>query len=231
MKNIPNHVAIIMDGNGRWARKRGLPRFMGHREGVNSVREVVRVCGEIGVKYLTLFVFSEENWLRPKREVEELMSLLAEVMRKEKPRLKKEGVRVKSLGRIEKLPVGLKGELLSLIEETKDNKKINLVLAISYGGRQEIVDAIKKIKREEVVDENTFRFYLYDPEIPDPDLLIRTGGEKRISNFLLYQSAYTELYFTETLWPDFRKRELLLAIEDYGQRRRRFGKVEEEIEG
>lgn len=230
MTNIPRHIAIIMDGNGRWARKIGLPRVLGHREGVNSVKEVVRTCGEIGVKYLTLFVFSEENWQRPKKEVEELMRLLEEVIRKERQEFHKGDVKVKVIGRIEKLPEGLRGELLSLVKETENNKGLVLVLAISYGGRQEIIDAIKKIKGGDI-DEEKFRLFLYDPEIPDPDLLIRTGGERRISNFLLYSLAYTELYFTDCLWPDFRKNELLLAIEDYARRRRRFGKVEEEIEG
>ncbi|MEO0099089.1 MAG: isoprenyl transferase [candidate division WOR-3 bacterium] len=230
MNNIPKHIAIIMDGNGRWARKRGLPRVFGHREGVNSVKEVVRTCGELGVKYLTLFVFSEENWQRPKEEVEQLMLLLEEVIKKERQEFQKNDVKVKVIGRIEKLPEALRRELLSLVKETENNKGLVLVLAVSYGGRQEIIDAVKKIKGEEV-DEEKFRSFLYDPEIPDPDLLIRTGGEKRISNFLLYAIAYTELYFTDCLWPDFRKRELLLAIEDYGRRRRRFGKVEEEIEG
>ncbi|MEO0102604.1 MAG: isoprenyl transferase [candidate division WOR-3 bacterium] len=231
MRSIPNHIAIIMDGNGRWAKKRGLPRFMGHREGVNSVREVVRTCGEVGVKYLTLFVFSEENWQRPKEEIEQLMFLLKEVINKERPEFAREKVKVKVIGRIEKLPEELKRELLAVVEETKDNERLVLILAISYGGRQEIIDAVKKIKNAEEVDEDKFRLRLYAPEVPDPDLLIRTGGEKRISNFLLYSIAYTELYFTDCLWPDFRKKELLKAIGDYGQRRRRFGKVEEEIEG
>lgn len=226
---IPNHIAIIMDGNGRWAKRRGLPRFMGHREGINSVREIVRTCGEIGVKYLTIFVFSEENWQRPKEEIEQLMHLIEEVIKKERAELKKEGVRVKAIGRIEKLPEKVRQELSSLIEETKANERLVFCLALSYGGRQEIVDAIKKIKDKDI-DEEKFRRFLYDPEIPDPDFLIRTGGEKRISNFLIYQSAYTELYFTDCLWPDFRKKELLAAIEDYSRRQRRFGKVEE-IEG
>jgi|UniRef100_A0A7C3Z386 undecaprenyl diphosphate synthase len=230
MENIPQHIAIIMDGNGRWARKRGLPRVLGHREGVNSVKEVVRTCGEMGIKYLTLFVFSEENWQRPKREIEQLMSLLEEVIKKEREEFNKNDVRVKVIGRLEKLPEGLRNELLSVVRETENNRGLILVLALSYGGRQEIVDAVKKIKGEEI-DEERFRSFLYDPTIPDPDLLIRTGGEKRISNFLLYHIAYTELYFTDCLWPDFRKKELLLALEDYARRRRRFGKVEEEIEG
>ncbi len=226
---IPNHIAIIMDGNGRWAKKRGLPRFFGHRVGITSVKKIVETCSNIGVKYLTLFVFSEENWQRPKEEVNQLMRLLSEAIKKERKALKKAGVKVKAIGRINKLPEDVKRELLSLIEETKENEKLILILAISYGGRQEIIDACEKIKDKDI-DEEKFRQFLYDPEIPDPDLLIRTGGEKRISNFLLYQSAYTELYFTDTLWPDFRKKALLLAIEDYSRRRRRFGRLEE-IEG
>lgn len=228
---IPNHIAIIMDGNGRWARKRGMPRYFGHRKGIETVRKIVRACNELGVRYLTLFTFSTENWRRPKREVNELMRLLTRVPQQEAPELKKNNIRVKLIGRIDDLPKAPKASLLRLVNETAQNTGLTMVMAINYGGRYEIIDGVAKIiegcKRLERFDEDEFRNFLYDPELPDPDLLIRTGGEKRISNFLLYQLAYTELYFTDTLWPDFDKAELIKAIEEYSKRRRRFGGVYE----
>ncbi len=218
-----------MDGNGRWAKKRNLPRYFGHRAGVDSVREVVRNCAKLGIKYLTLFVFSTENWERPKREVNALMGLLKKLLKSEAKELNENNVRVKAIGQIEKLPKDVKKNLEELIELTRNNTGLTLVLSLSYGGRQEILDAIKKILKKklepEKLNEEEFRKFLYDPEIPDPDLLIRTGGEYRISNFLLFQSAYTEFYFTKTLWPDFREKDLLLAIEDYQKRKRKFGRV------
>ncbi len=228
--NIPTHVAIIMDGNGRWAKKRGLPRFYGHKKGVDSVRNIVRASAEFGVKYLTLFVFSSENWNRPKDEVNKLMKLLEEVLRKEETELNKNNVRVKAIGEIERLPVKVRENLNYMITKTANNTGLILVLALSYGARNEIIDAIKKLGETKkdftnLTSEN-FRAYLYDPEIPDPDLLIRTAGEKRISNYLLWQSAYTEFYFTDVLWPDFDKKELMVAIEDFSHRKRRFGKVD-----
>lgn len=228
-ENIPNHIAIIMDGNGRWAKERKLARYFGHQAGVESVREVVRSCAKLGVKYLTLFVFSTENWERPKREVNALMNLLKKLLKSEAKELNENNVRVRAIGQIERLPKEVKKNLEELIELTKNNTGLTLVLSLSYGGRQEILDAIKKILKNKLeperFDEKEFRKFLYDPEIPDPDLMIRTGGEYRISNFLLFQSAYTEFYFTKTLWPDFREKDLLLAIEDYQKRKRRFGRV------
>lgn len=228
--NIPVHVAIIMDGNGRWAKKRGLPRFFGHRKGVDSVRKIVRASAEFGIKYLTLYVFSSENWERPQSEINKLMKLLEQLLIKEEPELNKNNVRVRAIGQIERLPQKVQDSLNYMINKTKDNTGLVLVLALSYGGRNEIIDAIKKIAREKkdfaVLTSEEFRNYLYDSLLPDPDLLIRTAGEMRISNYLLWQSAYTEFYFTEVLWPDFDKKELLAAIEDYSQRKRRFGKVD-----
>jgi undecaprenyl diphosphate synthase len=219
-----------MDGNGRWAKKRGLPRFFGHRKGVDSVRKIVRASAEFGIKYLTLYVFSSENWERPQSEINKLMKLLEELLIKEEPELNKNNVRVRAIGQIERLPQKVQDSLNYMINKTKDNTGLVLVLALSYSGRNEIIDAIKKIAREKkdfaVLTSEEFSNYLYDFLLPDPDLLIRTAGEMRISNYLLWQSAYTEFYFTEVLWPDFDKKELLVAIEDYSQRKRRFGKVD-----
>jgi undecaprenyl diphosphate synthase len=227
----PVHIAIIMDGNGRWARRRAMPRFMGHRAGVESVRKVLRACGEIGVKYLTLYTFSTENWQRPKQEVDQLMKMLERLLIDEEPELQKNSVRVRSVGRTTDLPARTQEKLAGLTERTSGNKGVTLTLSLSYGGRSEIVDACRKLlsagAKPEDVTELTFPRYLYDPELPDVDLLIRTAGEQRISNYLLWQSAYAEFYFTETLWPDFRKRHLIAAIEDYNGRVRRFGRVVE----
>jgi undecaprenyl diphosphate synthase len=228
---IPVHVAIIMDGNGRWAKQRKLPRYFGHKRGVDSVRKTVRACNDIGVKYLTLFTFSSENWERPKREINELMKLLTLIPRREEPELQKNNVRVKIIGRIEDLPEAAKKSLQNLVNNTAKNTGLTMVMAINYGGRNEIIDAVKKILAQPTIAsekiESEFPKFLYDPELPDPDFLIRTGGEKRISNFLLYQLAYSELYFTDTLWPDFDKAELIKAIEDYSQRKRRYGRASE----
>lgn len=225
--NIPLHVGIIMDGNGRWARKRGLPRVMGHKVGVESVRSVIRVARKLGIKYLTLYTFSSENWQRPKEEVSYLMQLLKTLLIKEVDELKRQGVRIRAIGRLGNLDKEVLEALNYAIEKTKDNKDLNLYLALSYGGRQEIVDAVNTILRLGIkeVDEDKFRNFLYDPELPDVDLLIRTAGEYRISNFLLWHTAYAELYITDVLWPDFREEEFLKAIEDYSKRVRKFGKV------
>lgn len=229
-ENIPTHIAIIMDGNGRWAKKRALPRFYGHKKGVDSVRNIVRASAEFGIKYLTLFVFSSENWERPESEVNKLMKMLEELLLKEEPELNKNNVRVKAIGQLWRLPEKVRENLNYMIDKTKDNTGLVLVLALSYGARNEIIDAVKKLSQEKKdltdLTSDDFRSYLYDPEIPDPDLLIRTAGEKRISNYLLWQSAYTEFYFTDVLWPDFDKKELLAAIEDYSKRKRRFGKID-----
>ncbi len=231
----PVHVAIIMDGNGRWARKRGLPRVIGHRQGVESVRTVVKTSTNIGVKYLTLYTFSTENWQRPEEEVQTLMNMLEEMLVKETPELSKNNVRIKAIGRLDALYENARIALRESIDETKNNTGLVLTLCLNYGSRGEIVDAVKKIvekEREKGIDlanfhEEDFASCLYDPALPDPDLMIRTGAEKRerISNFLLWQIAYTEVYFTKTLWPDFREREYTAAIDSFKQRERLFGRV------
>ncbi|MDI6840810.1 MAG: isoprenyl transferase [bacterium] len=224
---LPNHIAIIMDGNGRWAKNRGLPRIEGHREGIESVRDIVESCGDIGISNLTLYTFSEENWNRPMSEITELMKLLTHTLESELYELNKNKVRVQFIGRLHKLPYSVRTRMQKMIETTKNNTGLNLTLALSYGGRSEIIDAVRKIIRSNVkrIDERTFKKYLYAPELPDPDLLIRSSGEQRISNFLLYQIAYTEIYITPVLWPDFRTAELIQAIQEYQRRKRKFGKI------
>jgi undecaprenyl diphosphate synthase len=224
-----------MDGNGRWAKKRFLPRVMGHREGTKATKKIVRACGELGVKYLTIYVFSSENWERPLPEVDALMNLLVDMVRQEIQDLMDNNVRLCALGNLNKLPDLTRKELEWGIERTRDNTGLQLNLAVSYGGREEILDAARalaeKAKRGEIdpqaIDEQSFRAQLYLPDVPDPELLIRTGGDQRISNYLLWQIAYTELYVTPTLWPDFDKSGLVEAIEEYHSRQRRFGKVME----
>jgi undecaprenyl diphosphate synthase len=231
IEKIPRHIAIIMDGNGRWAKKRGLPRILGHRTGIESVREIVRTCSELGVEYLTLYTFSRENWRRPPDEVKALMGMLKKLLRQEVDELNRKNVRIRAIGRLSDLPDEVRRELERAIKITENNTGLKLYLALSYGGRAEIVDALKKlaqrVKNNELepdeIDEEVVRNSLYDPELPDPDLLIRTSGEMRVSNFLLWQIAYTEIYVTPTLWPDFRREDLLKAIEEYGKRERRFG--------
>ncbi|HRS90782.1 MAG TPA: isoprenyl transferase [Candidatus Marinimicrobia bacterium] len=234
---LPRHIAIIMDGNGRWAKQRGLPRVAGHNEGINSVREVTRECGSLGIKVLTLYTFSVENWSRPKSEVSALMTLLLHTIRNEIDELHKNNVRLTLIGHLTDLPDDpLKG-LMEGVEKTSQNTGLNLNLALSYGGRVEILDATRAIAKDVLegrislddIDEKLFSDYLYTRGMPDPDLLIRTSGELRLSNFLLWQMAYTEIYVTETLWPDFRYKELLLAIREYQKRERRFGKTSEQI--
>ena len=226
MINIPLHVAIIMDGNGRWARKRGLPRIYGHRAGVKAVRRTIEACLDIGVKYLTLYTFSTENWTRPPEEVMGLMKLFTDVIRKEIKNLKEKKVRVVFIGRRDGLPEEVIENMEWVSNETTKFRDLTLIIALNYSGRAEIVDAVNKaIEKGEKVDEESIRKFFYFPELPDPDLLIRTSGEMRISNFLLYQIAYTELYITDVLWPDFDKRELLKAIKSYSTRERRFGGI------
>ncbi len=222
---IPAHIAVIMDGNGRWAKGRRLPRIFGHRSGILSVREVVKTSGTLGVKFLTLYAFSAENWARPTTEVQALMRLLQEYIIRELPELQRNHVRLRAIGRLEALPAGAQKKLSEAITATSHNKGLTLVLALNYGGRQEIVDACNRAIRDgkTTVDEKTLEKYLYEPDCPEPDLLIRTSGEMRLSNFLLWESAYTELYVTKTLWPDFRKPHLYEAIAEYQQRERRFG--------
>ena len=238
LKNVPKHIAIIMDGNGRWAKERGLPRIAGHREGINSVREITRICGEIGVKYLTLFTFSTENWNRPKREVKALMKLLLSTIKKEIKELHKNNVKFSTIGDISILPKSTEKGIKEGIELTFNNSGLNLILALNFGSRQEILSAVNNIisdinKKDieiDSIDENIFSSYLYTNNFPDPDLLIRTSGELRISNFLLWQSAYTEMYLTDTYWPSFRENELFQAILDFQNRERRFGKTSEQLD-
>ncbi|MCA1073134.1 isoprenyl transferase [Clostridium bowmanii] len=230
---IPEHIAIIMDGNGRWAKERNLPRALGHRAGVEAIRKVVKECNNLGVKYLTLYAFSTENWNRPMQEVESLMKLLVEYLKNEFEELNNNDVVINSIGNISKLPRLCRVELDKAYEKTKNNKGLVLNLALNYGGRSEIVDAVKKISldlknkkiSEDEITEDLFSKYLYTGEMPDPDLIIRPSGELRLSNFLLWQSAYSELWFSDINWPDFHEEELKSAIADYQKRDRRFGKV------
>ncbi len=234
---IPNHIAIIMDGNGRWAKKRGLPRVAGHHEGVSSVRDIVEVCGQLGVGYLTLYAFSTENWKRPKDEVSTLMRLLLRSLRDETDRLHENNVRLKTIGNTETLPRDVQDELMTSIERTRNNTGLTLVLALSYSGRWDIINGIKSILHdvkngkvgEEEVTENLLSSYLTTKEFPDPDLMIRTSGESRISNFLLWELAYTEIHIAECYWPDFRRAQLYEAIRDFQKRERRFGLVSEQL--
>ena len=235
--NIPRHIAIIMDGNGRWANAKGLPRIAGHREGVRTVRKITKICGELDVKILTLYTFSAENWNRPATEVSALMKLLVKSLRKEVKDLMKNNVRFTVIGNIKELEPNVQNELLNAIQKTKNNTGLNLNLALSYGSRQEILYAVKQLAYKalkgeidlEKIDEILFSKLLYTRDIPDPDLLIRTGGEFRISNFLLWQIAYTEIHVTETFWPSFGNKELTKAIYDYQTRERRFGKISEQL--
>lgn len=235
--NLPEHIAIIMDGNGRWAEKHAIGRIRGHRKGAQAVRTVVRTCREIGIKYLTLFAFSSENWERPAREVQALMFLLEEYLTKELPELQKQNIRLTTIGNIERLNPSVMEKLQKVQGKTLENDKMVLNLALSYGARDEMVHAIKKIVKDNALgkididqlDKEMFSQYLYTSGMPDPDLLIRTSGEYRISNFLLWQLAYTELYFTKVLWPDFTKDDLLKAIASYQKRERRFGLTSEQI--
>ena len=229
--NIPRHIAIIMDGNGRWAKQRNLPRVAGHHEGINSVREIVRISGEIGVEILTLYTFSTENWKRPKNEVSALMSLLLHTIRKEVKDLNKNNVRLTTIGSLEDLPSKPYKAMLEAEEELKNNTGLILNLALSYSGRKEILQAVNKMISDKVdnVDEATFANALYTAGMPDPDLLIRTSGESRISNFLLWQLAYTEIYVSNVYWPAFREEQFYDAIYDYQGRERRFGRVSEQL--
>ena len=231
--NVPDHIAIIMDGNGRWAQKNSLPRIAGHKEGISSVRAITKKCDEIGVKYLSLYTFSSENWKRPRSEVKALMRLLLTTIRREIKDLNKNNVRLMTIGNLNELPSDARKGMEEGLEKTKNNSGINLILALSYGSRNEILRMVKniankakngetdpnKIKEIDIINE------LDTSKIPDPDLLIRTGGEFRLSNFLLWQIAYSEIYITNKYWPEFRENELLIAVKEYQQRERRFGKV------
>lgn len=234
---IPKHIAIIMDGNGRWAQKSGNLRSIGHQNGVKSVRQTVEACVELGVQYLTLYAFSTENWSRPKMEVDALMNILVNSLTEEKATLIDNEIRLRTIGDTELLPVSCQKALHSVMEETENNTKMTLNLALSYSGRWDIINAIKCISKEvksgkidpDTITEDTFKNYLSTKDIPDPELLIRTSGELRISNFLLWQLAYSEIYTTEVLWPDFRKDNLYEAIIDYQNRERRFGKTSAQL--
>jgi undecaprenyl diphosphate synthase len=233
LKIIPRHIAIIMDGNGRWARERGLPRTEGHRRGADSVQRVVDACGELGVEYLTLYAFSSENWKRPQREIDALMRLLQRFLKEKTKEMVKNNVRLQAIGRLNDLPEDCQQELHRSIEATSGNTGITLILALSYGGREEIVDGVKSLLEsverghldKGMIDTEVFAKHLYTRYYPDPDLLIRTSGELRLSNFLLWQLSYTEFFVTQKLWPDFDKQELLAAVRAYNKRHRRFGAV------
>ncbi|PKO04880.1 MAG: isoprenyl transferase [Chloroflexi bacterium HGW-Chloroflexi-3] len=227
--NIPTHVAIIMDGNGRWAQKRGLPRLAGHRAGTENLREIIKACVEFGVKYLTIYAFSTENWGRPAEEVDGLMHILEDVIDQELEELHQQGVQLVHIGQLERLDPSLRDKVKKSIELTKDNHRLTVCIAWNYGGRDEIVCAIKRIiedglKPEQICDD-IVSDYLFTTGIPDPDLIIRTSGEMRISNFLIWQSAYSEWYVTPILWPDFNRDEFRKALIDFGQRERRYGLV------
>lgn len=236
-QNIPKHVAVIMDGNGRWAKKQGLLRVRGHEKGAKAVRETVETCAELGIKNLTLYAFSTENWKRPKLEVETLMRLLVSSLKKELPTLQKNNISLKAVGSLELLPKTAQKELQEVITATQDNNHMNLTLALSYGSREELITVIKTIATQvkegsvalEDINQDTINNLLYTNYMPDVDLLIRTSGEQRISNFLLWQIAYAELYFTDVLWPDFRKEHLIEALKNYQDRERRFGKTSEQL--
>ncbi|HTK82369.1 MAG TPA: isoprenyl transferase [Bacteroidota bacterium] len=235
---IPGHVAIIMDGNGRWAKKRGLPRIAGHNEGVESVRDAVEACGQLGVKYLTLYAFSTENWKRPLEEVSLLMRLLMRALRDETDKLHKNNVRVHTIGDTSALPKEVQDELIDAIDRTKNNTGLNLLLALSYSGRWDLVTAMKQIGSDirngslapEQISEELISSRLSTGNVPDPDLLVRTSGEFRISNFLLWQLAYAEIYISECFWPEFRRNELYEAIRSFQHRERRFGMVSEQVQ-
>ncbi len=230
---VPRHIAIIMDGNGRWATARGLPRVLGHRAGAQAVHRVVEASCELGINALTLYAFSWENWDRPAFEIRELMVLLEEFIRRETPTLLANQVRLRAIGRLDELPAGVLESLRQVIARTSSLERMTLTLALSYGGRQEIVDAARRVAERvrqgelqpEQIDEAVFARHLYAADLPDPDLLIRTSGEQRLSNFLLWQSSYAELYVTQRLWPDFSKADLLEAIDEYERRERRFGRL------
>ncbi|TDU43815.1 undecaprenyl diphosphate synthase [Gelidibacter sediminis] len=234
---LPNHLAIIMDGNGRWAKQKGLLRVIGHENGTKSVREVVEASAEIGIKHLTLYAFSTENWNRPKVEVQTLMKLLVKSLKKEIKTLQENDIRLNAIGCLEDLPKKAKAELQEVIEKTKTNNRMVLTLALSYGSREELMTMVKiisdKVKNNIIstdsIDESIINKHLYTQNLPDVDLLIRTSGEQRISNFLLWQIAYAELYFTHILWPDFKKHDLYTALIDYQNRERRFGKTSEQL--
>ncbi|MCS6818458.1 MAG: isoprenyl transferase [Chitinophagales bacterium] len=238
LNRLPQHIAVIMDGNGRWAKRHGKHRIFGHSNGVKAVRETSEACAELGIKYLTLYAFSTENWNRPQDEVSALMELLLRTVRLEIDTLMKNDIRLRAIGNIEALPAPTRRELNEAIKKTSGNKRMDLILALSYSGKSELTRAVQQIATDAIagkispedITEQLISKYLYTTDIPDPELLIRTSGEKRISNFLLWQLAYTELYFTDLYWPDFNKDELYKAIIDFQSRQRRFGKTSEQLQ-
>lgn len=235
--NLPKHLAIIMDGNGRWAKKQGLLRTLGHESGTKSVKETIKTCAKLGIENLTLYAFSTENWNRPKLEVDTLMKILVRSLKKELKTLQDNNIKLKTIGNLEKLPKSAQNELLDVIDKTKNNSRMTLTLALSYGSREEIINAVRnicdKVKNNIIsidsIDDSIINEHLYTRNLPEVDLLIRTSGEHRISNFLLWQIAYAELYFTDILWPDFKEQDLYEAIISYQKRERRFGKTSEQI--
>jgi len=231
LTNVPRHVAIIMDGNGRWAKERGLPRVAGHRAGTDNLRTIIRASAKLGIEYLTLYAFSTENWSRPKAEVTGLMHILSDVIDRELDELNKEGARLMHIGHLNGLSKALQNKVQQAIDLTKENKRITIVLAFNYGGRDEIICAIRRMLADQVspeeVDEALVREYLFTCNLPDPDLVIRTSGEKRTSNFLTWQTVYSEWYFPEVYWPDFSEEELHKAVQVYAQRDRRYGGLKE----
>ena len=235
LTRIPTHIAIIMDGNGRWAKARGLPRLAGHRAGTENLRRILNACVEFNVKILTIWAFSTENWRRPQEEVRGLMDIVEQVIDRELNELHKNGVRLRHIGRLEGIAPHLQTKVRHAIELTRGNDRLMLNVAFNYGGKTEILDAVKRIIadgiRPDDVDEHLFARYLYTATLPDPDMIIRTGNESRISNFMLWQGAYSEYYFTPVLWPDFDKDELRKALEDYARRERRFGMTTEQVSG
>ena len=224
----PDHIAIIMDGNGRWAQDKGMDRIFGHKEGAKSAKKVIEACSDLNINYLTLYAFSTENWNRPQFEIDSLMSLLSSMLKNEIKELERNNIVFKVVGRVEDLPRSVQNIISDVIDRTKHNTGLILSLALSYGGRQEIIDAVNKIivsKKSEIIDEEIVKNNLYCPEIPDPDLIIRTAGEYRLSNFLLWQSAYAELFVSKKNWPDFKKKDLMEALKNFENRDRTFGKL------
>lgn len=229
MDNLPNHIAFIIDGNGRWAKQKGMPRKFGHKVGVDKIEETINNCLELGVKELSFYCFSTENWNRPKDEIDAIFNLLEEFLSKGAEDYIKKGIKVYASGDIARFGDSLQNKILNIIEKTKNNDKMKVNICLNYGGRAEIIRAVNNIIKSgvEEVDENSFKNYLYTSELSDPDLIVRTSGEFRISNFMLYQMAYSEFYFPKVLWPDFNKDELLLAIQSFQSRKRRFGSIKE----
>ena len=232
-QRLPVHVAMIMDGNGRWAKQKGRPRIFGHRAGTENLRTIIRACVEFGVRYLTVYAFSTENWNRPEDEVKGLMNILADALERELPELHRQGVRLRHIGRLERLPTSIMEKVIQAMEMTKNNQVLDICIAWNYGGRDEIVYAVQEILKAglepEDITEETISHFLFTAEVPDPDLVVRTSGEYRTSNFLLYQTAYAEWYFPPVYWPDFGREEFHKALVDFASRERRFGKTSEQI--